>query len=370
MSYAVFHQLAPAVVNEAVAELVVDNESLQNLFGGQMNGPNVKRIPGRNFGWDVFNPTREVASARLPGTGPSRSNNQPVDVVTGRFPRVHESIPLLGEEVHNQRRIGGQPGELDTLGQSYITEQEQILKQRVVNHREFQFAAMLRGSYTYSFTGDDLIPAFTGGSITINFRVPTCNLSSAVPGLDPNGNGNIITAAWSTAGTKILDHLFEVDKQMKILTGKRLKHVVCNASVWKSVTNNTQVQASAGTANVYFDRLEQVTDGSEDFTAVLRGCPWVLWHINNEVLNLNGTVTQMIQDDYATFLPNVAPTWIQYWEGSEPVCEWVGRPWTEQYGAYFYATPTANPAGYELISLMNGLPAPKNPKAIMTAKVQ
>lgn len=375
MSYAVTTVLAPAVINEAVAELEVDNESLQRLFGGELGGSNVSDKGGRNFGWDVFNPTREVAYARAPATGPSTISNQPSAVVTGRYPRVHESMPLLYEEVHNQRKIGGPANDIDSMGLDYITEQEQIVKQRVVNHREFQFAAMLRGSYTYTVSGQDLIPAFSGGSITVDYQVPSGNKGGTIGGafganLNPLGTGNIVTATWANAATDIPSQLYTIDKQMKQLTGKRLRHIICNASVWVNVQQNTAVRQLSGTANVVFDELNKVEDGSEDFNCILRGMPWVRWHINNEVLNLNGTATLMIPDNTCFFLPNVNRSWVSYWNGSEPVVEWVGRPGHEEYGAYFYATPTANPAGYSLISLMNGIPALKNPSAIMYSVVQ
>lgn len=376
MSYAVLSVLSPAVINAAVAELEVDNESLQGMFDGKIGGGNVRKISGRNFGWDVFNPTREIAPARAPGTPPSTTSEQPVDTVTGRFPRVHEKMPMLYEEVHNQRRIGGPPSDLDLFGLDYITEQEKIIKQRTVNHREFQFAAMLRGSYTYTLTGLDLLPGFTGGSITIDYQIPSGNKGGTIgsgfgANLNPNGTGNIVTAAWSNTATDIPSQLYAIDRAMKILTGKRLRHIVCNSTVWTNVQQNTAVRNLSGTANIVFEELTKKEGvDSEDFEAVLKGIPWVRWHINNEVLNLQGTATSLIPDNTCFFLPKIDNSWVQYWEGSEIVVEWVGRPGTEQFGAYFYAVPTANPAGYELVSLMNGIPALKNPKAVMYSVVQ
>ena len=389
---ALFSLLAPAVINGVVSEMKVNNTRLQNFFGGGSGGRNIKRVSGRQFAWDVFDHTRTVATARLPGTPPARVSEKPIAIVQGRFPRVHEAIPLLYEQVHNQRRIGGVPSDLDLLGKDYISEQELRLKQKVTNHREFQFAAMLRGAYQYSQVGDDLLPAFNAGTgiATINYQVPQGNLGT----LDATGDGAIIgTNYWGAAGTPtiaapIITQLYSIDTAMQKLTGLRFSNAMCTAQTWGYIQANTSVIASSGTANKVFERLEQADGTTEDFTAVLTGVPWVKWHVISEYLYLptsaladsdrdnpgsygapSAGTQSMISPLQCIFLPTVSSDWVQYWEGSEVVVEWIGREPHEEFGEYYYATPTANPAGYELISLLNGIPALKNPKAFFNGSI-
>src|SRR5688500_7997610 len=115
--------LQPGVINEVISEVNVLNTRLQYFFIG---GGGSLDVGGRYFGWDIFNETRNVAEGRAPGVGPSRIAPQPVGHVNGVFPRVHESIPLLFEKIHNQRKLGGYTS-IDRGGEAYIMAQERIL---------------------------------------------------------------------------------------------------------------------------------------------------------------------------------------------------------------------------------------------------
>lgn len=340
--------LQPGVVNETISQLRVTNDRLQTFFGGS-----TRPVPGRSFSWDIFNETREVASGRMPGTGPARISPQPVGNVSGRFPRVHESIPLLYEEVHNNRQMGSL--NIDIAGESYVTAQEQILRQRFVNHREFQFAAMLRGQYYYTRTGDDLAVSFTSGAETVNFQVPSGNKAK----LDVLGAGNIL-GDWSNAATDIPANIENLDAAYEQLTGYSLRHIWINSLGMQYLFNNTALKARAGTANVVFTRYEKIS-GSNDFEVVFKGLPMYVFHVTNGVLNLSGTATKIIPDNRAAFMPDPDPTWVQMYEGSEVVVEYPGATPTHRYGEYYWAEPTTKPAGYELTGVYNGIPALKVP---------
>jgi len=366
--------LSPAVLNATVEEIHVRNTALQSIFGGPLLGGNTVDIGGRNFAWDVADPTREIATGRAPGTGPSKQKPKNNDWVTGRFPRVHEAIVLDYEQIHNQRAIGGPVGEIDRAGRSYIARQAMIKKQRVSNHIEFQLAAMLRGTYYYSIDGDDLIPSFTSGDITVDFRIPSGNKligASFATGLDPLGEGNIIDASWATTSTKIIEHLYKIDDAMTRLWGGRLGHVVTTSKVMMSVFNNTQVQQFAGTSVSPFEVVQkQLNPEQVDFRIRIRGADWVQFHVVNESLNLNGTATRMIPEGYCSFIPDVGGDWFEYWNGSEIVVPWVGQQGYEAFGMHFWAKPIDEPAGYKLMSVHNGIPALHKPKALMFARVQ
>ena len=352
--------LQPGVVNEIVSEVNVLNTRLQDFFIG---GAGARDVGGRNFAWDVFNDTRNVATARAPGVGPARIKRNPVGRVTGVFPRVHESIPLLGEEIHNLRRLGGNPMDLDRGGESYILAQQRYLAQRLANHKEFQYAAMIRGSYFYTQNGDDINVSLTSGQIEVNYRVPAGNKNQ----LDILGAGNIIGASWATDSTDIPGHLGEIDAAMESLVGLPIRHAWLNSKTMNYILKNTAIKGLAGTANVVFDRFDRAQNN--DFEIVLAGWPNITWHVTNGVLAIDGTKFKLLPDDAIMFCPDPDPSWIEHYNGSEPVVEYPGAPMVERFGSYFWAETTTKPAGYELIDVYNGLPALKVPNAILYADV-
>jgi hypothetical protein len=353
--------LNPKAVNKAISRLKVRNTRLQNFFGMGLGGPNVEGFGGRDFFWDIYDDIRKVATARHPGQPSARIEANPVGEVRGAFPRAAETVLILHEKVHNLRSIGGPVGVLDERGINYINRQERTLKQRFTNLREFQVAAMLRGSYTYSRSGDLLFHDFSGGTQTINFQIPAASLGNL---------GGIIAASWDNAATDIPGHIDEINAQMEIDHGMPLQHVLINSIGMSNVLNNTAVKALAGTANTVFERFDQI-EGTTDFLIVLKGIPWLKWHVINEVLDVGSsyTTTKLIADTQATFLPDPGPDWLAYYEGSEVVTEYTGGPQALRQGGYFWPKPVDDPSGVELKGIHNGIPALFVPKAIKTGTV-
>lgn len=367
MSHATATVLAPKTILQAISQLELPGTTLQRLFGWGFSGTNRLRQGGRNFAYDVIDHTRRVATGRVPGQAATRQAPQRVRTVGGVFPRSAETIALLDEDLLNRRRIGGQLDELDEQGESYLTRQEAYLGQRFANLIEFQTAALLRGSYSYSDSGDDLLHSFTGGGVQVDFMTPAGNLEQ----LDMLGEGPILDADWQTASTDIPRHLQEINAAMVQLTGLGLSHVVLTGAGWQRVINNTKVQTLGGSANVVYDSLQRV--GAGEFTAVLRAIPWVTFHVVDYGLEVwNGTAeafTKLIGDDFAAFFPDPSPRWVQYLEGSEIVTEGPNGAKSEAYGFHPYAYPTHDPSGWELCAVFNGIPALYLPKAIAYGRI-
>src|SRR5262245_61313195 len=182
--------LAPQTIRKAISQLELPGTSLQNLFGWGLAGGNTIRQAGRNFSYDIFNVSRQVATARVPAQAMAKTAPQSVKNVTAAFPRCAERITLLDEDLLNRRQIGG-----DSLdrgagggGEVFVTRQEAYLAQRFANVIEFQTAAMLRGSYAFSDDGDLLRHSFSGGGTSIDFRIPAGNKSQ----LNMLSGGNIL----------------------------------------------------------------------------------------------------------------------------------------------------------------------------------
>src|SRR5262249_24455404 len=198
MTLATSQILAPKTIEKAISQLELPGTSLQSLLGWGIGGTNVARQGGRNFSYDVFNVTRKVATGRVPAQAMAVAKPQGMRNVSGTFPRAAEKITLLDEELLNWRPISGPGAGLDRAG-GVVTRQEAYLAQRFANLIEFQTAAMLRGSYSYTSDGDLLRHGFSGSETTINYQIPAGNLMQLVM----LGSGNILNADWATAGTDI-----------------------------------------------------------------------------------------------------------------------------------------------------------------------
>ena len=344
--------LAPQTVHHAIAQIQLPGTSLSRLFGWHLAGTNKTRQSGRNFSYDIFDNTRLVATGRVPGQANSRQAAQSVSAVGGTFPRAAETIPLLDEELLNRRDIGGPSTQLDHRGESFVTRQEAYLAQRFANLIEFQTAAMIRGTYSYDEVGDELRHSFAAGETSIDLQIPAGNKDS----LDMLGDGDIISALWSNAGTDIPLQVQNINAALVEKTGLGLAHVVLTGTAWQYVINNTKVQTLGGSDNVPFESLRRVGPG--EFSAVLRAIPWVTFHVIDYGLRVfdgsSVTYTKLIEDDHAAFFPEVSPRWVQYLEGSE---------------VYAYAFPTHDPSGWELCAVHNGIPALYTPDAMAYGQI-
>lgn len=354
--------LQPAVVNERVSRIVVNNDTVQEFFGVKPGGPSTRTVDLRTGAYDIFDDSREVAEASRPGAPATDITRQAVGRVFYSVPRSSEKVSLLYEAMNQQRVIGGQSQ--DMSGAVFTSEQERIIRQRQSNMREFQLAAMCRGSYTYTRTGDRLTHGFSGGAETVNFQIPAGNLNQ----MDMLGDGDIITNSWATASTNILDDCWEVDDALVELTGRGLSHIFLNSSTWRYIPANTQVQNEAGSSNTPFETLQ--SDPQRGLhTATLAGLPGVTWHINNNRVALAGTQTKLFGANKVTFMTEMDSTMVRYMECGEPVAEWEGRPKTMRYGEYYWARELVDPDRVEIHGLSNGLPELLVPKAIATGDV-
>lgn len=369
--------LSPSVVNRVISRLKTPQSRLQNFFGMQIGGPNNNPIGRRQFSWDIFDKTRGIAPFRAPGSGPSTVAPQSVGRVTGTFPRIHAELRLDYEKLHNIRALGRPAGEIDQMGMNYITRQEEYLAQRFANAREFMVSRLMKGSFDILQDGDDWLPVdSSNGTFKVDYQVPAGNKNQ----LNMTGGGNIINARWDNTGSSIYGQLYAINQAMEQLTGRPLRHIWTDSTVWRYVTTNSQIHDQGGTANTVTAQLDTVEERGPDglpvneFYSVLRALPWIKWHIYDSGLDIAGaggtsTYTRFFNSSVGevSLLPDPGNDWVEMCIGSEPIIDAYGAPAVERFGFYAWTFTNIKPASIELIGVDNAIPALYVPKALAFA---
>ena len=387
MARSVQEILAPEVIIEIVSRIALPGTTLSQIFGWQVGaGPtrglttplddqpgnepqgNFRDWPGRSGEYDIFDHTRRIAGARVPGTASSRIAPQKVGKVQFTLPRPAEIVELSDEDIHNRRPIGGPTSQLDRGGVRYIEAQTRYIAERFANLIEFQTAAMIRGTYTFDQVGDELRHRFTGGETEISYQIPSGNKDR----LDMLGGGAILSASWATAGTDIPANLFDINAAFVELTGQGLAHMVVTSKQWNNIVNNTKVHTQGGSANIVFESITRRSAG--EFSAVLRSIPWLTIHVVDYGLEVwdgsSETFTKLIGDNYAAFFPEPDSSWCEYIRGGEYVTEGPNGVRDFRSGYYPYAWPLHDPSGWALANVFNGMPSLPVPKAMAYGEVE
>lgn len=371
MAYSIQEILSTKITTRVVTREAAANRYLLSLFGMQPGGFAERAVGHRQFGYDVFNDTRTVAAARGPGAPAATVTRQKVGRVDGVFPRFYEKLPLLSEELHNFRQIGGPASIYDERGAAYVLRQQRYMGQRLGNNRLLLLAGMLRGALYGHTSGDATYYDFTssGADFTINWQRPSGNTLK----FNMDGGGDIISASWATASTDIPGHLRSINSKLQIATGTTLDLIICPANVWNAVMNNDAVQAQAGTSNPPFTQQERVigTDANGRPQTVILGRiaaqPQVQWLITNEGIKIgtpgSESFVQYVPDNYIWWGPMPSPTFYEMLLGSEPVNEGYGAQEVVRFGAHAWTKLVDDPAGRMLYTVDNAIPADYIPAA-------
>lgn len=381
MGYSVSKILAPQRIMGVVKRVQGGRQSLAKLLGYVGDGANIAPIGGRQTSYDVFNSTRQLPRGIAPDGVRRLAPPQVVGNVQVVFPRAGETIPLLYEKMINQRAIGGPTSNLDKRGLAYIGHQEKFLAEKFLNLIEFQAASMFRGQYHFAPVNDQSFIhswASTGlpGEKTINFQIPTGNKGQ----LNMLGDGNIIDVSWDSQDANDLydadipNQFFGINAAMEALCGLPLEHVSMNSLTWNYLVKNQQVKSQAGIANMPLQSIER-PEGWH-FTGLIRAVPWLTFHIMDHVLEIENpagefTRTKVLEDGHIYGHPEPSSAWTELGQGSEIVVEGLAANATteERFGQYAWATPSDNPAGYNLHQVYNGLPLLYVPGAVVDATV-
>ena len=369
MSEAIETLLTPNRIAGVVSQVSGALNPLSRFWGWNVGGSNVLPFGGRDFSYDIFDNTKQIADGNRPSSPRSRTEPQVVGRVKGTFPRAAEELLLDYERISNARPIGGPSGVLDLLGAEYIIRQEQFVGQRIGNIIEFQTAAMMRGQYYFIQNGDKLTQSWTdpGGAEMIDFEIPAGNKSQ----LDMLGDGDLISASWATDSTDIPNDIMGVNDAFLATHGFPLENIMVGRAVWNAMLNNTAIKAQAGTSQSPFDIFAQDDKGL--FKARLRSLPWITFHILGNGLEIGAagskTYQTSLEANHAYFLPAPNPQIARYGQGSEVVVHKNTGAKASQMGSYFWSFQEDNPAGQMLATVHNGLPWLQIPKAIANGTV-
>lgn len=367
--------LPPNVVTRVVTRQAAVSDWLQNLFGVQPGGVNeVYEGHGREGAYTIFDNTRTVAQGRAPGTAHAVGSAQGVGRVAYTYPRMHDSIALLAETLHNLGRIDN-PTLRDGAYDDMIARQEKFLGQKAGNWRKALLVGALRDSLYLVRDGENEYVNFanvSGKSRQVNMQMPAGNKTQ----LDMLGDGNIINASWATATTDIPGHLGQINAAFQELCGGHLAACVCTTKVWNNIIKNDVVAAIHGSANPPFKVLEresldpQLANTMRNvYRAVLNVYPDITWYITDEGIDIGApgseTFTKMIGVNEVLFVGS-EPTngVVTVYQGSEPIAEYDGAPESVKVGMAAWMYKQSNPTRTNMVVLDNALPVLHVPKAI------
>lgn len=357
--------LRPQTLTRVVSQIAASTNTLLNFFGMQPGGANERYFGhGREGSFHVFNNVRSIGLGRAPGTAAGRRARQKIGKVPFVYPRMHESVDLLGEEIHNFARIDD-PRIRDEAGRDYIKMQMRPVGQRSANWRTGLLVGMLRDSLFIHEDGDDWSYQYAsaGNLQRMNFNLPAGNLTQ----LDMLGAGNIIDASWDNVGANIPRHCLDINAAFQQLNGGRLTDIWLNGSTWNNVTNNDFVAAGAGIANAPFTTfIREVGQGPDgipinEYLGTINSVPGVIWHITDDGLDIgtpgSETFTKHIESNNALFLvgPNDFPDLYTMYLGSEPIAEFDNGPEEVKVGLASWSVKRSNPTRTELFGLDNAL---------------
>lgn len=370
--------LHPQVIVDVVSKLRVGDGLLPAFMGWDLGSGSVKKVPTRHASFRIFNATRQPAEARYPATAPAVIAANPVGEQQVTMARFHEKMVLDGEKLGNQSLIAGPNAQLDQGGKDYIAEQIKFMAMKFKMSIHVLCAGFIRGQLYLKKTGERLIPVLTAPTNydTIDFKLPAANKTQ----LDLLGGGSIIDTSWDNVSAPIVKHILSIRAAFVQLTGMELAYVMVNSIMWNNVINNTSVRSIGGVLQSPWESYsrEPMKDymGREmagKWVYTLRAVPEVKWIVNDEVLSIDGTdsvnstgtgtLTKVIPNEVAVFMPTPDSSWAQMWHGGELISEDVGRPMTMKMGFNAWKSFTIEPTAINLVALLNALPVPYIEKA-------
>ena len=360
--------LSPQFLTKVISRVAGSSDWLTALFGVQSGGKNEMNMGhGRQGAYHIYNHVRKVAAGRAPATAAGRRAANPMGRVDFTYPRMHDSVSLSAEVLHNLSRIDD-PAVRDNMGADMIRRQTDTLGELASNWRKAMLVGTLRDDLYIGFDGDDIFFDWesTAGVLPVirqEARMPAGNKGQ----LNMLGAGNIIDASWLVTSTDIPKHIGLLNAAFQQLNGGHLDTIICGTKVWNAVINNEHVAAIHGSAHAPFKLLERSELDPEIaktmknvYRAVLNVYPDVTWYITDEGLEIgkpgSESFKKIVEEDEALFIGHdPADGTVVCYEGSEPIAEYDGGPETLKTGMASWSVKRSNPTSTDLFVLDNAL---------------
>lgn len=215
------------------------------------------------------------------------------------------TIPLAS--VVNMRQAETQM--LDQKGMQELQRQFELFGGRQQITKAVALAKALTDGVVYADTNGAILESSSGAALTIDLQVAAGHKSQ----LNYNGGGNLITAAWDVAGTKILSHLDSIRVAAEAENAEQPKHVWLPdvAKTW--LRANTEIAAfiqGGGASQEYVDRALQ---GS-----FMDLAGYTFHFYNGTYTAADGTTKPFIPLTKAIITPDLG-NWFRYYETDELV---------------------------------------------------
>lgn len=369
--------LRPRTFTKVVSRVAAASSQVLNFVGMQVGGPLERNYGhGREGSYHIFNNVRTVAVGTAPGSPAARRSRQPVGRVPYVYPRMHQQLSLLYEEIHNFAKIGD-PFNRDIAGTDYITRQMRKPAQEAANWRAALVVGMLRDSLYIHEYGLAQYPSYSssGASYQLAFQLPAGN-KDQLNILDKDdttsiNGGDILDASWDNSSTNIPEQINKVDAALFRRTGNHLSTIMCRYDLWDKVTNNDYVAAGHGISNPPFQTYSRTVGRNPDGSPFqarfgrINKVPNVEFFINDEGMDVGDpespTWQYHIESGKALFLPTLTTDLFEGCIASEPIAEYDNGPVTIKTGMAAWTTVKSNPSSYEAFVLDNFFPTPYNP---------
>lgn len=370
--------LAPQVLTKVVSQKAAASSWLLDLFKigpGQAN--EVTMGHGRFGAFNIYNNVRTVGKGRAPGTAAARSRANPMGTTPFTYPRMHDSVSLKAEELHNLGLITD-PAQRDAAGADMIKRQTHTLGQKGANWRLAMLMGLMRDSLYLKSEGDNQYITFTSsGAMQIPFQMPAANKTT----LNMLGAGAIIDASWATASTNIPKHLLAINAAFQQLNGGHLAAVICGYAIFDYIRKNDHVQDEHGAVRSPYLRFERLALENEIGKSTLNVmvveltcAPGVVFYITDEGLDIgeegSETFTKIVNTNDAIFIGfEPGADVLQCYLGSEPIAEYDAGPKNVKTGMASWSVERSNPTATDLFILDNCLTVNHVPNSIALGTV-
>jgi hypothetical protein len=221
------------------------------------------------------------------------------------------------------------------------------------NTRLATITFLLGGGKVWFDSTGAVLPTSSGAAFTMDLGIAAANL---------NQLGGIIDASWATDTTNIIQHLTNIEVQMKKNTGRTMKHAFYGKNVAAYLFKNTTL----GKYWQYNSKMYDAFAAAPKF--VPDGFAGLTWHYMGDTYydDADGTTRDIWGADKVTFTPEIDRNFYTLYEGSIAVPKSFGinpdvvsgaENFEIQYGMAGYAVPEIDPVGVKAVYADTFLPA-------------